>query len=179
MVESDGIEILPWEWEHLLAKTAAGAVETDFGGTDRDAELVGDGLVREVVDVAQHDHGPQAGRQVADRGVEFVAQLAQFSSLEQMEGVNENLVALALLQQGNALLEQMTNGSALIGHQVNYTDPTTGQEASGIVESVRVEGDQALLRVSGNDVPLAAITEVLGEPDPAESEGENGETGEE
>ena len=110
---------------------------------------------------------------------EFVAQLAQFSSLEQMEGVNENLVALALLQQGNALLEQMTNGSALIGHQVNYTDPTTGQQASGIVESVRVEGDQALLRVSGTDVPLTAVAEVLGEADPSESEGGTGEPGEE
>ena len=50
---------------------------------------------------------------------EFVAQLAQFSSLEQMEGVNDNLVALALLQQGNALLGQLTSASGLIGQQVD------------------------------------------------------------
>ena len=102
---------------------------------------------------------------------EFVAQLAQFSSLEQMEGVNENLVALALLQQGNALLGQLTSASNLIGQQVKYTDPTTGEPAEGVVDSVKVEDDVAMLRVGGKSVPLSSITEVLGAPTP------NGETG--
>ena len=56
---------------------------------------------------------------------EFIAQLAQFSSLEEMQGVNENLVALALLQESNALLNQLTSSSDLIGKRVVYTDPTT------------------------------------------------------
>ena len=46
---------------------------------------------------------------------EFIAQLAQFSSLEEMQGVNENLVAMALLQESNALFSQLTNSSSLIG----------------------------------------------------------------
>ncbi|MEM7516765.1 MAG: flagellar hook capping FlgD N-terminal domain-containing protein [Planctomycetota bacterium] len=48
---------------------------------------------------------------------EYVAQLAQFSELEQseqlnlqMEQLNENVVGLAVLQQGNALLQQLTDG---------------------------------------------------------------------
>lgn len=95
---------------------------------------------------------------------EFVAQLAQFSSLEQMEVVNENLVALAMLQQGNALLGQLTSGSALIGQRVTYTNPADGSVAAGIVESVKIEDNAAVLRVDGVDVPLSAVTEVLGPP---------------
>lgn len=95
---------------------------------------------------------------------EFVAQLAQFSSLEQMEGVNENLVALALLQQGNALLGQLTSASNLIGQQVQYTDPTSGEAIIGVVDSVKIEDDVAMLRVGSTSVPLSAVTEVLGAP---------------
>ena len=42
---------------------------------------------------------------------DFIAQLAQFSSLEEMQGVNENLVGLAVLQQSNALMGQLTEAS--------------------------------------------------------------------
>jgi flagellar basal-body rod modification protein FlgD len=95
---------------------------------------------------------------------EFVAQLAQFSSLEQMEGVNENLVALAILQQGNALLGQLTSASSLIGQQVQYTSPADGSVAIGVVDSVKIEDDVAMLRVGGTSVPLSSVTEVLGAP---------------
>lgn len=95
---------------------------------------------------------------------EFVAQLAQFSSLEQMEGVNDNLVALALLQQGNALLGQLTSASGLIGQQVQYTDPSDGSVRTGVVDSVRIEDDVAMLRVGGASVPLSSVSEVLGPP---------------
>lgn len=95
---------------------------------------------------------------------EFVAQLAQFSSLEQMEGVNENLVALAILQQGNALLGQLTSASSLIGQQVQYTNPEDGSVALGVVDSVKIEDDVAMLRVGGKSVPLSSVTEVLGVP---------------
>jgi flagellar basal-body rod modification protein FlgD len=102
---------------------------------------------------------------------EFVAQLAQFSSLEQMEGVNENLVALAILQQGNALLGQLTSSSGLIGQQVQYTDPTNGESMVGVVESVKIENDTAVLKVGGTSVPLNAVTEVLGPPQPSGAAG--------
>jgi flagellar basal-body rod modification protein FlgD len=105
---------------------------------------------------------------------EFVAQLAQFSSLEQMEGVNQNLVALAILQQSNAVLGQLTSASGLIGQQVQYTNPDDGSVAIGTVDSVRIEDDVAVLRVGGSSVPLASVTEVLGPPEP-ETSTEEGE----
>lgn len=102
---------------------------------------------------------------------EFVAQLAQFSSLEQMEVVNENLVALAILQQGNALLGQLTSASGLIGQEIRYTSPVDGSAVTGTVDSVRIEDDVAMLRVGDTSVPLSAVTEVLGAPVPDESTG--------
>jgi len=110
---------------------------------------------------------------------EFIAQLAQFSSLEEMQVVNENLVALALLQQDNALMAQLTDSSALIGKSVTYLDPQSGEPTTGSVDSVRLQDGLALLRIDGNDVPLQNVTEVLGEdgaPDTdADADGDDGD----
>ena len=94
---------------------------------------------------------------------QFITQLAEFSALEEMQGVNENLVALALLQQGNALMSQLTNSSALIGKSVKYSDPNTGAETLGTVGSVKIQDGEAVLRIDGNDVPLGNVTEVTGD----------------
>ncbi|HEX6885527.1 MAG TPA: flagellar hook capping FlgD N-terminal domain-containing protein [Planctomycetota bacterium] len=94
---------------------------------------------------------------------DFVAQLATFSSLEQLEGLNQNVVAMIALNQSNALLSQLTQASALIGKDVAWIDFDTEQPGAGTVESVKVVDGLAVLRIDGQDVPLAAITEVLGE----------------
>ena len=94
---------------------------------------------------------------------DFVAQLANFSSLEELEQLNENTVAMIALNQTNALLSQLTQGSALIGKQVNWIDPFSGATSSGRVESVKIDKGLAVLRVNGTDVPLASVAEVLGE----------------
>ena len=95
---------------------------------------------------------------------EYVAQLAQFSSLEQMQNLNDNIVGLAMLQQNNALMSQLTQSSALIGQQVEWTDPETGDVHVGVVDSVKLEDGLALLEIGGEDVPLGNVTQVLGEP---------------
>lgn len=95
---------------------------------------------------------------------QFIAQLAQFSSLEQMTTMNENIVGLAVLQQNNALLDQLTSSSALIGQHVTWADPTTGQSRDGVVSSVKLVDGLAVLRVGTEDVPLGAVEEVDGAP---------------
>ena len=105
---------------------------------------------------------------------QFIAQLAQFSSLEQMQVVNENLVGLAVLQQSNALMSQLTDSSVLIGMTVEYEDPTSGQPVVGQVTSVKIEEGIAILRIDGQDVPLASITGVLGTEPPDGGEGDGG-----
>lgn len=91
---------------------------------------------------------------------EMLAQLAQFSSLEQMQNLNDNIVGLAVLQQSNALMQQLTDASALMGKDVKYTDPQTQTELWGRVESVRIKDGLAVLNIGGADVPLNAVTEI-------------------
>ncbi len=95
----------------------------------------------------------------------YIAQLAQFSSLEQMQALNDNIVGLAVLQQNNALMSQLTQSSALIGQQVRYLDPTTNEPKVGVVSSVKIEDDLAQLSIDGSSVPLGNVTEVLGHAD--------------
>lgn len=94
---------------------------------------------------------------------DFVAQLATFSSLEQLEGLNQNMVASIALNQSNALLSQLTQSSALIGKDVNWEDYDTGAKHSGTVESVKIVDGLAVLRIDGEDVPLASVTEITGD----------------
>ncbi len=91
---------------------------------------------------------------------EFVAQLAQFSTLEGIEEMNENIVGLAVLQQGNALLSQLTDSSSLIGKNVRFV-PTNGiGEGEGRVDSVKIDNGYATLSINGQDIPLGNILEV-------------------
>lgn len=104
---------------------------------------------------------------------QFIAQLAQFSSLEEMQAVNENIVGLAVLQQSNALMSQLTDSSALIGMTVEYQDPVDGELAVGQVASVKIEDGIAVLRIDGQDVPLASVSAVLGsEPPTGDGDGD-------
>ncbi|MEM7307079.1 MAG: flagellar hook capping FlgD N-terminal domain-containing protein [Planctomycetota bacterium] len=107
---------------------------------------------------------------------EFSAQLAQFSSLEQLENLNDNILTMVLLQQSNALLGQLTEGSALIGQSVSWQDPTTGTSGTGTVESVKVVDGTAFLSIDGDDVALIDVTEVLGAEEPStEADDESGD----
>ena len=103
---------------------------------------------------------------------EFIAQLANFSSLEQMQTLNENIVGMVLLQQGNALMSQLTESSELIGKTVKYVDPATEAVSTGVVTSVKIEDGLAQLNVDGKSVPLGNVTEVVGavEEPPADAE---------
>jgi flagellar basal-body rod modification protein FlgD len=95
---------------------------------------------------------------------QMLAQLAQFSSLEQMQDLNDNIVGLAVLQQSNALMSQLTNSSSLIGKSVEYVDPKSGNQVWGTVSSVRIKEGLAILNIGGEDIPLANVTEVGAEP---------------
>ena len=112
----------------------------------------------------------------------FIAQLAQFSSLEEMQKLNDNILGLAVLQQSNALMAQLTQSSALIGQEVVYLDPETNESATGVVGSVRIVDGLAVLNIGGQDVPLGNVTEITGDPpaagpDAGDDQGESSETG--
>ena len=108
---------------------------------------------------------------------DFLAQLSSFSSLEQLEQMNDSIYAMISLNQSNALLSQLTQGSALIGKEVTWTDFETGVEQTGPVESVKIVDGVAFLHVDGQDVPLAAVGEIVGDATDGDDSGEDGDSG--
>jgi len=64
------MEVLSGKWEDLLAQTSTSSMKSDLGRTHRDTEFVGDRLVRQVVDVSQHDHRTKPRWKIVDRCVE-------------------------------------------------------------------------------------------------------------
>ncbi|MCC7104531.1 MAG: flagellar hook assembly protein FlgD [Chloroflexi bacterium] len=83
---------------------------------------------------------------------EFIAQLAQFSSLEALQSVDQRLQALSSAQS----LEQ---AAALIGKQVlaNLAD---GSQLQGAVTEVRVVGGTPRLVVNGQTIGLDQVANV-------------------
>jgi flagellar basal-body rod modification protein FlgD len=82
----------------------------------------------------------------------FLAQTAQFTSLEKMTELAE--------QSAAAVAAQMTFGaSSLVGRTVTYTD-ADGVEATGLVDSVRFAPDGPVLSIGEDQVPINAVVGV-------------------
>ncbi|MHB9025449.1 MAG: flagellar hook capping FlgD N-terminal domain-containing protein [Armatimonadota bacterium] len=73
---------------------------------------------------------------------EFIAQLAQFSSLEQMAQLNGTLSAMNAKSAG-------LNAAYLIGRSIIATDPESGEMLSGTVSALTFDGCEARLVVNG------------------------------
>jgi flagellar basal-body rod modification protein FlgD len=85
---------------------------------------------------------------------QFLAQTAQFTSLEKLDAVAS--------QTAQALTAQMAFGaSSLVGRSVTYTG-TDGAQATGSVDSVRFTSSGPVLGVGGTDVALADVVKVAG-----------------
>jgi len=83
---------------------------------------------------------------------EFLAQTAQFTSLEKLEVVAD--------QSAQALAAQMAFGaSSLVGRTVTYTD-SEGAEVAGTVSSVRFGPSGPLLGVGDAEVALEQVVTV-------------------
>ena len=83
---------------------------------------------------------------------QMLAQLAQFSTLSGMEKLNTSFSDMLSLQQ-------ITQGSNLIGKEVSYTG-TDGKTASGVVSAVGVDNGSINLQIGSNSVALSSVQTV-------------------
>ena len=83
------------------------------------------------------------------KDTEFIAQMAQFSQLEQMTNLAKDTKALAV---GGALAQ----GAALIGKTVSYTPVGSVTQVTGVVEGLRVSGDGRSMALVVNNVSVDA-----------------------
>ena len=83
---------------------------------------------------------------------EFIAQLAQFSQLENAEQANDRL---------GSLLEasQLSQGAGLVGKTVSFLG-ADGSEASGVVDRAHLVSGKVELEVEGQRLPLGNVRSV-------------------
>jgi flagellar basal-body rod modification protein FlgD len=84
---------------------------------------------------------------------EFIAQLAQFSSLEQMQQVNTALT-------NQQLMTATSQALSLVGRDVSYTTDDSADPVRGTVESVRFSGGIPKLMVGEVEVDPANVVQV-------------------
>jgi flagellar basal-body rod modification protein FlgD len=84
----------------------------------------------------------------------FVTELAQFTSVEQETDTAQSTSTLASGQNTSTAI-------ALLGHNVNYTDPTTGATDTGTVQSVELTSSGPTLTINGTaGINASAVSEV-------------------
>jgi flagellar basal-body rod modification protein FlgD len=86
------------------------------------------------------------------KDTEFVAQMASFTSLEQMQGLSKSFDAFAKDQR-------MAAAPAYLGQQVSLIDPTDGP-ITGLVESVVIQNGKPSVVVAGKTYNASTITQI-------------------
>lgn len=86
---------------------------------------------------------------------EYVAELAQFSQLEQTSNIAQS-------SESSVGDQRIAQAVQLIGHKVSYLSPSTGEALEGEVQSAEIGSSGATLTVSGEaGVEPGRITEVM------------------
>ena len=126
----------------------------DIGGS---SELGKDSFLKLLITQLKHQDPTNP---MEDR--EFIAQMAKFSSLEQMTNLNKELKTLIRSSES-------AEAYGLIGKEIDSYDPETSKRVSGIVSSVQYSGGAVRLMVNDNEVNINDI-HIVREP-AASSEG--------
>jgi flagellar basal-body rod modification protein FlgD len=84
---------------------------------------------------------------------QYVSELAQFSSLEQMTNVSDGITALSGMQS-------TTQALALVGKTVSLTVPGVTDPVTGKVDSIKFESGVPKLVIGGKEYDLSDVTTV-------------------
>ncbi len=83
---------------------------------------------------------------------DFIAQMAQFSSLEQMQAIGKTMDTMVLNQHATALLSY----SNLIGKKVSYETESKTTDASGAEQTTTVEETASVVSVKRDGLDIMA-----------------------
>jgi len=84
---------------------------------------------------------------------EFISQMAQFASVEQIANIKEELEGLSQFFRFSA--------SSLVGEKITYADVETGEEKEGTVASVIFDSDEVSLKLQeGVEVPIERLLSI-------------------
>lgn len=81
---------------------------------------------------------------------EFISQMAQFSSLEQMTNLNKEVKSLFQSSQS-------TQAFSMLGKEIDAYDPVTKKRVSGKVTSVKFDNTDFMLMVGKTEIPMSTV----------------------
>lgn len=84
----------------------------------------------------------------------FISQLSQFSTLEAVEKLNVSFESVLRL-------EQISQGSSLVGKKVGWFDAATGKTQTGLVEQISMSHGTPVLTVNGEPVYMDQVTAII------------------
>jgi len=88
---------------------------------------------------------------------DFIAQMAQFSSLEQMNNVSKSMDDLSKSMFNFAQQATLTQGAAMIGKWVGGINPDGGSPMEGIVEAVKWLDGEPMVQLRKTDGTFADL----------------------
>ncbi len=127
------------------APPSAGATNSDTPVTIPKQSLGKDDFLKLLVTQLKYQ---DPTKPMEDR--EFIAQMAQFSSLEQMTNMRDGLDVLTQMQI-------TTQAMGLVGRTVDLRDPNSETPMSGKVDEIRFVGGEPRLVVDGKEYGLGDV----------------------
>ena len=100
---------------------------------------------------------------------DFLAQLAQFSTLESVEQLNENFASQLAIQTNILKLQHFSQAAELVGRHIEF-DTFGGATSSGRVDAVSVRDNGVQVTVGDRTFSIDLITAFVRTPESAESE---------
>jgi flagellar basal-body rod modification protein FlgD len=88
------------------------------------------------------------------KGHEFIAQLAQFSSVEQLTSLNASFAEEFKFQQ-------LLGGGDLIGRNATYVDTTLGGMSQGIIQGSLINNGTISVMIDNMEIPISNITGIF------------------
>ncbi len=88
------------------------------------------------------------------KGHEFIAQLAQFSSVEQLTSLNASFA-------DNLKFQQLTGGSEFIGKKATFVDLDGSGTTEGVIQGAMVLGDSISVVIGNKEIPIANVTGIF------------------
>lgn len=91
---------------------------------------------------------------------EFVAQLAQFQSLQGQLDANSKLDRLVSVQESSFALSGLAQAAAFVGSEVSWRDPYTNELRTGVVDQISVEQGVTVAHMGDAKIPLEYLVAV-------------------
>ncbi len=88
------------------------------------------------------------------KGHEFIAQLAQFTSLEQLINLNVSFSDILKFQQ-------LLGGGELIGRNATYLGTGAGGESQGMIDGVKISDGTITVVIQNKEIPISNLTGIF------------------